>query len=399
MKKTWNGFIIKVGRFYYWKFKNPLTGKYTQRVIRNAEGASVSIRSEAETIVRLQTVERRKIEALESKAEYLTKIAELKRLIRVADISLDDIWTTYLHNPTRPDSGKATLKGYQDALSLFLHWLKSNYPAINTVQDISPRIAEAFAVSYWSTGISEQTYNARIGACKLIFRILAGDENPFREIRKKHENKQSRNAFSLTLLQAISALLEDSSYRMLHKEQMKLMMLIMLYTGCRGEDACLMKWESIDLTARQITYIPLKTARRRTQPLVVPMADVLHEALESAMLLRHNEYVLPDVADRYLRIPSGISKDISKLLQDAGIQTTERPVDLHRKRPVIRYSMHSFRHTFCTLSINRGISLPVIQSIVGHSTALMTSHYSHISIESKRNAIQAISLLEPSINS
>ena len=160
MKKTWNGFIIKVGRFYYWKFKNPLTGKYTQRVIRNAEGASVSVRLEAEMIVQLQTVERRKIEALESKAEYLTKIAELKRLIRVADISLDDIWTTYLHNPTRPDSGKATLKGYQDALSLFLRWLKSNYPAINTVQDISPRIAEAFAVSYWSTGISEQTYNA-----------------------------------------------------------------------------------------------------------------------------------------------------------------------------------------------------------------------------------------------
>ena len=91
MKKTWNGFIIKVGRFYYWKFKNPLTGKYTQRVIRNAEGASVSVRLEAEMIVQLQTVERRKIEALESKAEYLTKIAELKRLIRVADISLDNI--------------------------------------------------------------------------------------------------------------------------------------------------------------------------------------------------------------------------------------------------------------------------------------------------------------------
>ena len=177
---------------------------------------------------------------------------------------------------------------------------------------------------------------------------------------------------------------------------MKLMMLIMLYTGCRGEDACLMKWESIDLAARQITYIPLKTARRRTQPLVVPMADVLHEALESAMLLRHNEYVLPDVADRYLRIPSGISKDISKLLQDAGIQTTERPMNLHRKKPVVRYSMHSFRHTFCTLSVNRGISVPVIQSIVGHSTALMTSHYSHISLESKRKAIQAISLLESS---
>ena len=55
MKKTWNGFIIKVGRFYYWKFKNPLTGKYTQRVIRNAEGASVSVRLEAEMIVQLQT--------------------------------------------------------------------------------------------------------------------------------------------------------------------------------------------------------------------------------------------------------------------------------------------------------------------------------------------------------
>ena len=398
MKKTWNGFIVKVGRFYYWKFKNPLTGKYTQRVIRNAEGTSVSVRSEAEAIVRIQAVERRKVEALESKAEYLTRIAELKKLIQVVNISLADIWTAYLHNPTRPDSGKATLKGYRDALTLFLRWLKSNYPAINTVQDISLRITGEFAISYWNTGISEQTYNARIGACKLIFRILTEDENPFRDIRKKHENKQSRNAFSLEQLQAISALLEDGCYRMLHKKQMKLMMLTMLYTGCRGEDACLMKWESIDLAARQITYIPLKAAGRKTQPLVVPMANVLHEALKSATSLRRNEYILPDVAERYLRIPSGISKDISKLLQDAGIQTTERPMDLHRKKPVVRYSMHSFHHTFCTPSVNRGISLPVIQSIVGHSTALMTSHYSHISLESKRNAIQAISLLEPSTN-
>lgn len=390
MKKSWNGFLVKVGRFYYWKFKNPLTGKYTQRVIRNEVGDSISLRAEAEEIVRLQSIEKQKIEDLESKAEYLTRIAELKKLIRISNMPLDSIWTSYLGNPTRPDSGDATLKGYQDALSIFLRWLKSHYSAVRSIREITPQMAEAFALFYWGSGISGQTYNARIGACKLIFRTLVGEDHPFREIRKRQEEKQSRNAFSTAQLQAISSTLENPDYSMLHKEQMKIMMLIMLYTGCRGEDACLMRWDNVNFINRQICYIPKKTTRRRKTPLQIPMADILHETLRAALDFRTDEFILPDVARRYQNTPSGISRDISHLLEFSGIQTTEKMTIPHRKKAVVRYSMHSFRHTFCSLSVNRGIGLPVIQSIVGHTSETMTRHYAHITLESKQNAIQAV---------
>ena len=40
---------------------------------------------------------------------------------------------------------------------------------------------------------------------------------------------------------------------------------------------------------------------------------------------------------------------------------------------------HSFRHTFVTRAIEAGVPPHVVQAIVGHSSAAMTEHYTHLS--------------------
>lgn len=328
--------------------------------------------------------------SISTKTEYLAKVAEYKKLICVNDFKISEIWERYLNSASRPDSGTTTLEFYHKAVRIFQRWLLVNHPEKNLVRHIDSEITNEFAIYYWRTGISERTYNARINSLKLIFKTLLKDNNPFADIRIKTEQQQTRKAFTAEQLQAIFAKLDEPTYYMLYKDQMKLMLQIMLYTGCRGEDACLMQWSSVDIAAHEFVFTPLKTARKHPEPVHIPMANVLFQQLSRLTEHSTTEYVLPEVAERYKRNPSGISVDVSKLLVAAGIKTTKSKNHLHRQRAVVEYSMHSFRHTFCSMAANAGIDLHVIQSMVGHTQVVMTEHYTHYSFDAKRKAIEAL---------
>jgi hypothetical protein len=166
--------------------------------------------------------------SISSRMEYLSRIAELKNLIPKNDLKIADVWDRYLNSASRPDSGEKTLAFYQTAFDIFKNWLHENHSEKIFVRQIDCEVANEFAMYYWRTGISERTYNARICALKLIFKILLKTENPFAEIRHKTELQQSRKAFTAEQLKTIFAKLEEPDYYMLFKDEMRLMILIML---------------------------------------------------------------------------------------------------------------------------------------------------------------------------
>jgi integrase len=51
---------------------------------------------------------------------------------------------------------------------------------------------------------------------------------------------------------------------------------------------------------------------------------------------------------------------------------------------------HDLRHTFITLMAERGVPLPVVQSMVGHMSARMTQYYTHISSNAARQAVELL---------
>ena len=61
-----------------------------------------------------------------------------------------------------------------------------------------------------------------------------------------------------------------------------------------------------------------------------------------------------------------------------------------RSRKTVVASFHSLRHTFVSLSANAGVPLPVVQSIVGHTSTAMTRHYYHENEAILRQAVDAI---------
>ena len=88
-----------------------------------------------------------------------------------------------------------------------------------------------------------------------------------------------------------------------------------------------------------------------------------------------------------------------KIVQCAtGLETTMDKSELYGRRKIAAnaYGLHFFRHTFVSFCATAGVPYSVVASIVGHGNPAMTEHCSHISTETKREAVRAIPSFLPS---
>jgi integrase len=51
---------------------------------------------------------------------------------------------------------------------------------------------------------------------------------------------------------------------------------------------------------------------------------------------------------------------------------------------------HDLRHSFISFMAERGVPLPIVQSMVGHMSAKMTRYYTHISSQAARQAVELL---------
>ena len=368
--------------------------------LKNDNGRPITLKHEAEKAADKLIQELFKLQQLDSKAEYLAKVASVKQLIVQKRIAPGKLWEHYLSTPNRPESGVETLKSYHGILKKFLQYCKSKH--IEAISGVTAEIASAYMMELWNQNISSRTYNKHLQALKLIFKTVLPDNSPFAELKAKLLEQESRKAFSREQINAIFAKLDDPEFYLLYKDEMRIVLMLGLCFGLRLHDAVCFQWSYIK--GDTVEFKPAKTKRRQREALILPIPPILQQQFERAAHWKQDEYVLPNVARRYQINSSGISQDIAKLLKAAGIETLETASNATRRqkyrnssgklcsRHIGRYSYHSFRHTFCTIAANAGKDLAIIRSIVGHANIQMTSHYTHYSLESKRQVIESLPL-------
>ena len=157
-------------------------------------------------------------------------------------------------------------------------------------------------------------------------------------------------------------------------------------TGLRLADACLLRWDSVDLAKRVIEV----TTRKTGAQVVVPILPPFHAVLESALAEKKDddEFVFPGAARLYKERYSTLIR-MGKLLfahalfaDEAKHNNVNSLLRLTRqKREVGRKSAsthgwHTLRTTFVTLtSIKYDVPIEMTQFIVGHATKDMTRTY------------------------
>lgn len=119
---------------------------------------------------------------------------------------------------------------------------------------------------------------------------------------------------------------------------------ILLYTGLRAGDAGTIK--KSEIRGNLIRKIMQKTGKEITIP--------LHPKLKN--IKRHIVMVMPADEDRRLSY-----RRLKRILNNIGIQG----------------NLHTFRHTFSTKLFELGLSTQDVKVVTGHSTATMTTNYTH----------------------
>ncbi len=385
----------------YW-FDYSVNGKrFRVKLIDQETGAPITGKSkaekEADRIVRpylaKQETERRRLAAdalrsAEEVAEEAEKQAEPKLL-------LSDAWKEYVTSTKRPDSSEATLRQYGFQWNRFCRWTEEQ--GLKFVVDVTPETGELYSRILSSSDLSNNTYNKHIRLLRLVFETLnTHTVNPFDGIGSKAEEQESRQELAWDTLCKVCDQAEG---------EMKTMLFLGLYTGQRLKDCVLLQWENVDLMRNWILMKPAKTRRRKSAKILhIPILPDLRSMLEATPPEKRSGYVLPNLAEHYLKSRDRVTSRVQKLFIDCGIQiykpgtgkyTDENGTIIDTgKRAVIQYGFHSLRHTTVSLLQQAGVAQSVVQAIVGHNSVAMTKRYTHIG----RDAIQSAMKALPSVN-
>jgi len=219
-------------------------------------------------------------------------------------------------------------------------------------------------------------------------------ENPAKDCGrlKKDTTSTTRRPFTIDELKNVLAVAD---------EEWRSMILCGIYTGQRLADIARLTWANIDLVAEEIHFRTGKTSR----PVRIPMTAPLLQLFENRASNDNPRAPIHERAAKLAAINSStLSRQFGELLADAGLVSRPTNHDAEGKgrrarRQLSELSFHSLRHTATSMMKNAGISPAVVQDIIGHDSAEMNTHYTHIDHETKRKALESLPDLSPIVRS
>src|SRR5271170_3311499 len=133
-------------------------------------------------------------------------------------------------------------------------------------------------------------------------------------------------------------------------------------SGCRKGEALGLKWEHVDFV-RGVLCLPDSKVGARDIPVGLAALDLLR----SLPRMAGNPFVF---AGRVAGQPL------------VGLQKVWERIRLAAELDDLR--LHDLRHGFASVGVNRGVSLALLQGLLGHSSPLTTSRYAHLQTDPLR---------------
>jgi integrase len=169
--------------------------------------------------------------------------------------------------------------------------------------------------------------------------------------------------------------LRDEEHEFGHKHGITIIRLLLL-TGCRKSEIEKLKWSELDLQRGFFYFRKSKTGAK-----VIPMAMEVRNILAHYLRVSDSDYVFPASRTRLS------NKEVDQpYVGTPGIWIKVRKrADLHGVR------LHDLRHTFASVAADRGLNLPMIGALLGHSQPSTTARYAHLANESLQKASAMVS--------
>lgn len=229
--------------------------------------------------------------------------------------------------------------------------------------------------------------NRVVSTCSAIFATAMRwgllDRNPALDTHRNAEEGRERYLTHEEIARLQKVLDETPA-----QDSADLIRLLML-TGARFGEVAAMRWEQLDLEAEAWVKPAATTKQNKIHrvPLSPPVVAILTRRTESAKIAKRPSR--GSKLDRGARegnpwVFPGDGKD--------GHMTTVRVfwAAVCKRAEIKGARVHDLRHTFASLLVSAGESLPVVGALLGHTQAKTTSRYAHLMDDPLRAAMERV---------
>lgn len=194
--------------------------------------------------------------------------------------------------------------------------------------------------------------------------------NPCRGIEKYREDARQRY-LTPNELKRVGAALRVAERRQALTPSSILAIRLLLFTGARVSEVLGLRWSEVDLEAGALRLADSKTGRK-----VILLNAPARDLLAVWPRWASSPYVFPGEG-------RGKRKGVHRVnLTDAWGWVRRRA-----KIPDVR--LHDLRHSFASIAVSNGQTLPIVGALLGHTQAQTTQRYAHLMADPLRAASEA----------
>lgn len=215
--------------------------------------------------------------------------------------------------------------------------------------------------------------NRALAVVSKMFSLAVNDyefrqDNPAKGIPKNSEDRRERY-LSQAEIAAVSQALTDYPGGASAANAVRWLLL----TGCRVGEALAMTWSQVDWQAGAWVKPSAHTKQKREHrvPLSAPAMQLLQSIADGQG--NGETYVFPG------RKPGEPIKQLNSVWkwvrERAGVQDVR---------------LHDLRHTYASILVSKGLSLPMIGALLGHTQQATTQRYAHLYDDPLREATEAV---------
>lgn len=333
---------------------------------------SVSAKTEVEC---KQKLELKKSLAYESSID--TQVSNETEVILQKNTYINYLLTKWLAEKQSEGLNEKTLSNYQYYIKKHFVFFKDKSP-----QEISPSdIMDFQSYCLNKAKLSLCTYSTLFSILKNSFNKLLRDEkitkSPTAFLKYNKGMEKEKELFTQDEIERLFH--EAKEYDLItsyHKpcKMMHAFLLCAMNTGMRRGEICALRWQDIDIEKMIITVKHSITivSNKGGKPLEYlnstknkKIREVpINENLLNELLKLKNKYNSPFVFPDY--------RDNKRFVSPRSIHNAYRCL---QRKANVKKSLHCFRHLFISKALEAGISLRLVQKIVGHSNLSTTQRY------------------------
>jgi integrase len=191
--------------------------------------------------------------------------------------------------------------------------------------------------------------------------------NPCRHVKKYRENKRERY-LTKEELQRLGVSLDDAKQNQTETPFVVGAIGLLVLTGARLTEILTLRWDYVDLENQVLRLPDSKTGAK-----LIYLNDVAVKMLRAMPTMAGNPFVIAG------------GKQGTRLVN---LQKPWRRIRAAANLPDVR--IHDLRHSFASIAVGAGMSLPVIGKLLGHSQPVTTARYAHLAADPVRAASNLI---------